>query len=127
MCFDRMDSSGLSRYLNSIFTQVTIHPPAANHIGASLISLRVCESWWGGWMKMVRWESMTDHWEKLWFWLQNPISKICHGTSTSGGCLCTTKNLNSSLSHLTYLYLSVMIRCRTLTHKKSIYFCVYLQ
>ena len=72
------------------------------------------------WTKKVWWNRATYHGEHWWFYLQNHTKKMCHGTSTSGGCVCPTENLTRSPSHLTSPYLAVMMQYRTLTQKKII-------
>ena len=48
-----MNAVGSSWYFHSIFTQVNIHKSDANHPGMAIMSLRLCEIWWDGWIKMV--------------------------------------------------------------------------
>ena len=117
-----MDSVGLSGDFHSRSTQVAIHLSDANHLSAFLMSLRVCEIWWKGWIKMVFLKRTTEHGKRWWFKMQNHIKKMCHVTSTSGGYVCPTKTWTSSPAYLTYPYLDMMMWYRTSTHKKSVLF-----
>ena len=53
MCFVRMAYVGLSKDFHYRLTQVAIHIYSVNQLGMVLTSLRLCNSWQKGWMKMM--------------------------------------------------------------------------
>ena len=53
MCFVIIDSDVPSGEYNSKLTQETIDLFSSNQPGMDPVSLKLCERWWDGWMKMV--------------------------------------------------------------------------